>query len=217
MGEGSKFKCKFLFLFQTSENRKGLLDEMAISMQVKADESAKVIADLRKELEEAKNEVADYLDKYETALSAAEEAKKSEESLRKSSAVVKERAQEIKSTMEKMRAEHEEELKRLTELGKDELNILKQESDMVTRDLRTQLEISNAQRSEFEESIAHLDQEMRDRTEEARIGEKKTAALLKDLKRQLKHEKQGNEKLQEKMRECSFSAEATAGTCTIIN
>ena len=62
-----------------------------------------------------------------------------------------------------------------------------------------QLEISNAQRSEFEERSLELAQEVRDVQEERKIGEKKSGALAKDLKRQLLQEKQRNDKLSDKL------------------
>ena len=65
-----------------------------------------------------------------------------------------------------------------------------------------QLEIANAQKSEFEESSKHLHDEIRDLQEERKIAEKKSAALNKDLKRQLQQEKMRNDRLQEKMKEC---------------
>ena len=43
-----------------------------------------------------------------------------------------------------------------------------------------QLEISNAQRSEFEERSLELAQEVRDVQEERKIGEKKNGALAKE-------------------------------------
>ncbi len=198
----------FLPIPQTSEKRKGLLDEMAIAMQVKSDEGSKAIAALQEELDASRSEALDNLEKFEAASKEADEAKRSESEARKSYAAAKERMEEMKATLEKTRADHEEELRRAAEARKDEVGIVKQEADLVVRDLRTQLEISNAQRSEFEESITHIDQEMRDKQEEARIAEKKTAALVKDLKRQLRQEKQTNEKLQEKMKEVSIGGGA---------
>ena len=44
--------------------------------------------------------------------------------------------------------------------------------------------------------------EVRDLQEEKKIVEKKQVGLMKDLKRQLLAEKQRNDKLQEKMKEC---------------
>lgn len=68
-----------------------------------------------------------------------------------------------------------------------------------------QLEISNAERNEFEEACKMLKDEVKDALEEKKIGEKKGSGLIKDLKRQLLAEKQRNEKLQEKMKEAAFT------------
>ena len=61
--------------------------------------------------------------------------------------------------------------------------------------------LANAQKSEFEESIDQLKQEILDQAEDRKIGEKKIQALTKDLKKQLLSEKQRNEKLSEKIKE----------------
>ena len=60
---------------------------------------------------------------------------------------------------------------------------------------------ANAQKNEFEESIDQLKQEILDQAEDRKIGEKKTTALIKDLKKQLAAEKQKVDKLSEKMKE----------------
>ena len=64
--------------------------------------------------------------------------------------------------------------------------------------------LANAQKSEFEESIDQLKQEILDQAEDRKIGEKKIQALTKDLKKQLLSEKQRNEKLSEKIKEINF-------------
>jgi len=189
----------------TSERRKANLDEMAITMQSNADENANTIALLEKQLSGMKSEAESTADRLQEARDEAERCKKSETESRRALGGAKAEAQELKASLEGVQRGLEERLQREGESHRDEMSILKQESEMVARDLRTQLEISNAQRAEFEESIAHLDQEMRDRQEDLKIGEKKNSALLKDLKRQLRQEKQINEKLQEKIKVYGFS------------
>ena len=76
---------------------------------------------------------------------------------------------------------------------------MKADQEIAVRDLSMQLEISNAQVTEFEERVGEMAQEISDITEDRKIAEKKNQALMKDLKRQLLSEKQRNEKLSEKL------------------
>ncbi len=98
-------------------------------------------------------------------------------------------------------------LKESEESHKDMLNVLESEKKLQLRDLNMQLEIANAQRSEFEDSCRSLREEVQDLQEERRIAERKSQQANKDLRRQLQQEKHRNDRLQEKMREVSFSAE----------
>ena len=79
------------------------------------------------------------------------------------------------------------------------MRYLKADQEIAVRDLSMQLEISNAQVTEFEERVGEMAQEISDITEDRKIAEKKNQALMKDLKRQLLSEKQRNEKLSEKL------------------
>ena len=96
---------------------------------------------------------------------------------------------------------YESEIQTIKEGFEDDIKIIKMENEISRRDLSMQLEISNAQKNEFEETIEHLNQEIKDQTEERKIGDKKGQALIKDLKKQLLSEKQRSEKLSEKMKE----------------
>merc|ERR1719507_2582528 len=68
-------------------------------------------------------------------------------------------------------------------------------------DLETQLELASVQKEEVEEMVKRLQQEARDGVEEKKIGERKSVAMVKDLKRQLQAERRKAEKLQERLQE----------------
>ena len=58
---------------------------------------------------------------------------------------------------------YQSEMQTLKEAFEDDIKIIKMENEISRRDLNMQLEISNAQKSEFEETIEHLNQEIKDK------------------------------------------------------
>jgi len=86
-------------------------------------------------------------------------------------------------------------------------------------DLETQLELAAVQKEEVEEMVKRLQQEARDGVEEKKIGERKSVAMVKDLKRQLQAERRKAEKLQERLQEwaeadSNVSEQTTPGSGT---
>ena len=100
-----------------------------------------------------------------------------------------------------VKAQAENKIENLKENYEDELKIIKAEHEISKRDLTMQLEIATAQTTEFDETIEQLKQEIKDQSEDRKIGDKKGQALIKDLKKQLMSEKQRNERLSDKMKE----------------
>lgn len=114
---------------------------------------------------------------------------------------------DLEMSLEVLKTKCQADIQSAQEASKDDLNIMKAEHEITIRDLKMQLEISNAQKVEFEETIEQLKQDIKDLNEERKIGDKKGQALIKDLKKQLLSEQQRNDKLSDKMKELQFSSE----------
>lgn len=191
----------FALAAKTSENRKSLLDEMAITLQTKSKEADTIIQNIEKELkektddlQEKENEV-EYLNQKVQSLN--EELSKTQSELKDAI----EQGSKLKKELAAQQVESEKKIREMAETHEEDWNVFKMESEIKIRDLTTQLEIANAQRSEFEEQVVQLQQDIQDLGEERKIVEKKNQGLVKDLKRQLLAEQQRNEKLSEKMKE----------------
>ena len=122
-----------------------------------------------------------------------------DESSRREVSTLKEAVQELEDKMAETCSAHNTTLTEMRESNEEEVKFLKADQEIAVRDLTMQLEISNAQKAEFEDRSDELAQEIKDLNEERKIGEKKHQGLVKDLKRQLMSEKQRNEKLSEKL------------------
>merc|ERR1719288_114408 len=119
----------------------------------------------------------------------------------KTLSVVEPENEKLKKDLEMLQEQMNKSLVEASENAEEEVRCLKSEHSMAIRDLTMQIEIANAQATEFEESAQQLNQEIKDLGEDHKIAEKKQLALIKDLKRQLLAEKSQNEKLSEKMAE----------------
>ena len=129
------------FIFQTSDNRKKLLDEMAIHIQNKTAESDETIDKLNKELallnanmqelNIEKNGLQDIIDKLESKELAYKEKI---ESLEASTA-------ELEMVVAQNKSKSDQDVVNLKETFNDDLRILKDEHEINIRDLTMQLEI----------------------------------------------------------------------------
>ena len=64
----------------------------------------------------------------------------------------------------------------MQESNEEEVRYLKADQEIAVRDLSMQLEISNAQVTEFEERLGEMTQEITDMSEDRKIAEKKSQA-----------------------------------------
>lgn len=82
-----------------------------------------------------------------------------------------------------------------------ELEVLRLEWAGKEKEYEIQLELTAAQRAEFEVEAAQARQEARDALEDARIADRRIASVTHDLRRQLRAERRRADKLQERLRD----------------
>jgi len=198
-----------------AENRKKVIDDMALEMAGKMEEKQTEINDLKASLEalaEEKNTLLQLKDDENKSLSLKlqqqESCFKELSLLRNEHQNLLQFKQSLETEIEKL-IEAQREMEKLHEKKVDELDKrnfeekenIKEEHDKVCKEYDLKLELTNVQISEYEEKVSKLKQEIEDNYEDRRISEKKGHALVKDMKRQLQLEKSKNEKLQEKLKE----------------
>ena len=199
-----------------SDKRKSLIDEMALEIQKKVDEqqekSVQYNLSLAKLTEEKLEAISEFemrissmneeIDKLKVTSVKYKELRVECDALKQSNKDLELIIDDCKENLEKMKLEHEADKEELKKLHLEEIENLNQEFESKTKEFEMQIELTNVQKCEFEETVAQLTQEIKDNLEDRKISEKKGNSLVKDLKRQLQSEKNKNEKLQEKMKEC---------------
>ena len=177
---------------------------MAIHIQTKTSETDEAVEKVNKELILHKSAIQERDIEIQGLKEDIENCKSKETELLKKLNDLEAHEADFEMELNQLKSQSEKQISGVKESCSDELKILKAENEIALRDLTMQLEIANAQKSEFEESVEQLKQEMKDQVEERKIGDKKGQALIKDLKKQLLAEKTRNEKLSEKMKEATF-------------
>ena len=205
---------KTFYLFQTCESRKKLLDEMAIHIQKKTSETDEAVEKVKKELIMCQSTIQERDIEIQGLKEDIEKCKSKENGLIRKINDFESKEADFEMELNQIQTKSDKEISEAQESAKDELKIIKAENEIALRDLTMQLEIANAQKSEFEETVEQLKQEMKDQVEERKIGDKKGQALIKDLKKQLLAEKTRNEKLSEKLKEAHFEVEKPIANST---
>ena len=208
------FRFHKFSLFQTCESRKKLLDEMAIHIQKKTSETDEAVEKVNKELIMCQSNIQERDIEIQGLKEDIEKSKSKESGLISKLNDFESKEADFEMKLNQIQTKSDKEISEVKESAADELKIIKAENEIALRDLTMQLEIANAQKSEFEETVEQLKQEMKDQVEERKIGDKKGQALIKDLKKQLLAEKTRSEKLSEKLKEAHFEVEKPIANST---
>jgi len=203
-------------LKKVSEKRKLLIDEMAMEIQQKIDEQQQSTAQYNLSINQMSEQKTHEVLQLELQIQGLQDQINDLEVWPLKYQELSQKADNLKDDKDALEIELEEKKKELNceeENNQRTINDLKDnfslEKEKIysnfgekTKDFEMQLELVNVQKCEFEDNVAKLKQDIKDGLEDRKISEKKGHSLIKDLKRQLQSEKNRNEKLQEKMKEC---------------
>ena len=187
---------------------------MAIHIQKKTSETDEAVEKVNKELIMCQSNIQERDIEIQGLKEDIEKSKSKESGLICKLNDFESKEADFEMELNQIQTKSDKEISEVKESAADELKIIKAENEIALRDLTMQLEIANAQKSEFEETVEQLKQEMKDQVEERKIGDKKGQALIKDLKKQLLAEKTRSEKLSEKLKEAHFEVEKPIANST---
>ncbi|XP_064093648.1 GRIP1-associated protein 1-like isoform X5 [Macrobrachium nipponense] len=186
-----------------AESRKLLMDEMKEHMEEERQshkmELEKMFNKHKEELSQTANENQQLKDNLEEISGRTKDLEAKVEACSLEKSHLEEKISKLSEELEEEKKLTQEETNRVTAEKIQEMEDMKQKFDDEKKDLLTQLEISNIQRQELEESVEALKRKVSDGEEEQRIHERKGLTLLKDLKKQLAVERKRADRLQEKL------------------
>ncbi|XP_066953039.1 GRIP1-associated protein 1-like isoform X2 [Macrobrachium rosenbergii] len=186
-----------------AESRKLLMDEMKEHMEEERQshkmELEKMFNKHKEELSQTASENHQLKDNLEEISGRTKDLEEKVEACSLEKSHLEEKISKLSEELEEEKKLTQEETNRVTAEKIQEMDEIKQKFDDEKTDLLTQLEISNIQRQELEESVEALKRKVADGEEEQRIHERKGLTLLKDLKKQLAVERKRADRLQEKL------------------
>ncbi|XP_064399801.1 GRIP1-associated protein 1-like [Halichondria panicea] len=182
-------------LQKLAEKRKNLLDEMSIKGQLSSTEQQKKLDELEQEHSDQISKLESMLQQEKSYLHTLSEANEELPSLREQAVTLGERVGELEVQVtgltEDLEGEREEHARRVEELTNENEETIKGLSD--------ELEAGKEELSVSAERVRELEMEVEDKQAGVKIVEKKSMALLKDLKQQLKQMQKREERLQEQL------------------
>ncbi|XP_072026550.1 GRIP1-associated protein 1-like isoform X2 [Amphiura filiformis] len=187
-----------------AENRKTMLDDMAIQTQTikqnHTDEVNRLKEGHQKEADELREQLKDEQSKRKVLEPLQEKVTELEEkvqSLDNSRGWFERRLEETEQQRKEAEENHEQTVSELKTEHEEQIQVLK--DDLAEKELK--FAQANESSDRHLDSIAKLRQEIKDGLENRKLSEKKGLTMVKDLKRQLKQERKRADKLQEKISE----------------
>ncbi|XP_074647012.1 GRIP1-associated protein 1-like isoform X2 [Tubulanus polymorphus] len=193
---------------KVAEKRKSLLDELVIKYQTETDHHRETIktqaqkhtqeiSDLNHKLNVEKEKTKE----LEKTKLKVEELKSSVASLEEAKGWLERSLKETEDLLTAANKKAEDDILKLKQLQVEAISQLEKKQSNSLQVLEHEIESLKAELDVKDQTIAQLEQEIKDKVEERKIHEKKGATLLKDLKRQLHSERKRAEKLQERLQE----------------